>query len=114
MNGVTAQILTVVPVTSTLAAGNNAHSAPTASSVADDKHPAGGAQPASLATSSSGTGNEPSALGFISKPLLPANNSTVTGSSSPRPPVVTADGPGLAGSDGMRATFLVFAVAALL
>lgn len=102
MNGVSAQILTVVPVTSTLVV-DNPNLAETASSIADANSHAENAQSPS-----------PSSSGVTSKPMTPASNSPITGSTSSRPPVVTAGAPGLVGSDGMRVAFLVFAVGALL
>lgn len=104
MNGVSAQILTVVPVTSTQVVENHSDSAPTASSIVDANSHAGNAQPPSPESGSSSG----------SKSMIPAKNNPTTGSTSSRPPVVTAGAPGLVGSDGMRVAFLVFAVAALL
>lgn len=102
MNGVTAQILTVVPVTSavTLSAGAEAAS-PT------DAPPLGASawQPA-----------EASRSGLTSKPLVPppANGTAFAGSGSPRPHVVvTAGAPGLVAGDGVRAALFVFVLAAL-
>lgn len=106
MNGVSAQILTVVPVTSTLTVDSDPDSAQTASSIADANSHAGNAQPPSPESGSSSR--------VTSKPMIPANNSPITGPTSSHPPVVTAGAPGLIGSDGMRVSFLVFAVAALL
>lgn len=105
MNGVSAQILTVVPVTSTLVV-NNSDSAQTSSPIADANSHAGNTQ---LPSPESG-----SSSGVTSKPMTPASNHPTTGSTSSRPPVVTAGAPGLVGSDGMRVAFLVFAVGALL
>ncbi|KAL2291425.1 hypothetical protein FJTKL_12828 [Diaporthe vaccinii] len=143
MNGVSAQILTVVPVTSAVGVGNNVDSAPAPSSTADADPHAGSAQQAAAETGKSGAGNkslssthetsqphaapavasfdanawqstEPSRSGLTSKPILPANNTPATASTSSRPPVVTAGAPGLVGSDGTRVAFVVFALAALL
>ncbi|KAG6355175.1 hypothetical protein INS49_004256 [Diaporthe citri] len=128
MNGVSAQILTVVQVTSALGAGNNADSAPAPSSTADaDPHagvaqpppPGSGAHPHAAPTdapygATAWQSTEPSRSGLTSKPMLPAKNTPVTSSTSSRPPVVTAGVPGLVGSGGMRVAFFVFALAALL
>lgn len=143
MNGVSAQILTVVPVTSAVGVGNNVDSAPAPSSTADADPHAGSAQQAAAETGKSGAGDgplssthepahphaaptdasfdatawqttEPSRSGLTSKPMLPANDTPVTASTSSRPPVVTAGAPDLVGSDGTRVAFFVFALAALL
>lgn len=132
MNGVSAQILTVVPVTSSLTVDNHPGSAPKASFIADaaDSH-AGNAQPPSPESGNNlGAGKEslppthtpsttsqptePSKSGLTSKPIIHATNNPIAVSTSSRQPVVTAGAPGLVGSDGMRVAFLVFAVAALL
>lgn len=131
MNGVSAQILTVVPVTSSLTVDDHPGSAPKASFIADADSHAGNAQPPSPESGNNlGAGKEslppthtpsttaqptePSKSGLTSKPMIPATNNPIAVSTSSRPPVVTAAAPGLVGSDGMRVAFLVFAVAALL
>lgn len=81
MNGVSAQILTVIPVTSVLPAGGKA-------SPSDPPFDANAWQPA-------GAGNQ----------------TTVKGPSSSRLPVVTAGAPGVGSSDGVRVAFLVFVLA---
>jgi len=133
-NGVSAQILTVVPVTSTLAAGNGGNSLPTPPSTAEaGPHTGGAAPPPGAGNPPAQTPSNPHASptdtpvdatawqpteasrsGLDSQPTLPANSDTVTGSTSPRPPVVTAGAPGLAGSNGVHAAFFVFALIALL
>lgn len=140
MNGVPAQILTVVPITSAVAVDNSADAVSTPSSTAD----AGNAQPPPpVVGSDSGTGDEPVAplqtpshphasptdtpldatdwqptqpgrSDLTYEPVLPANNTTLTGSTSSRPAAVTAGAPGLAEIHGMRTAVFVFALAALL
>lgn len=102
MNGVTAQILTVVPVTSavTLSPDSNAASPTDA--------PPLGASAWQLA--------EASRSGLTSKPLVPppANGTAFAGPGSPRPhAVVTAGAPGLVADDGVRAALFVFTLAVL-
>lgn len=135
MNGVSAQILTVVPVTSALGVGNSAVAVPTPSSTAGADPYAGNGNSGAGKESLSSThdpshphatptdapfdatawqSTEPSRSGLTSKPMMPDKNTTVAGSTSSSPPVVTAGAPGLVGSDGMRVAFLVFALAAIL
>ncbi|KAL2291424.1 hypothetical protein FJTKL_12828 [Diaporthe vaccinii] len=124
MNGVSAQILTVVPVTSAVGVGNNVDSAPAPSSTADADPHAGSAQQAAAETGKSGAGNkslssthetsQPHAAPAVASFDANAWQSTEPTSTSSRPPVVTAGAPGLVGSDGTRVAFVVFALAALL
>lgn len=93
MNRVSAQILTVVPVTlSVLPVGKDASSVPT---------------PSHSQASPSGAAFDAKAW----QPTQPGNQTTVKGSTSSRLPVVTAGAPGFGGSDGVRLAFLVAAVA---
>ncbi|KAH8777490.1 hypothetical protein F5883DRAFT_695991 [Diaporthe sp. PMI_573] len=111
-NGISAQILTVVPVTSTLAAGNGGNSLPIPPSTAE-AGPHASPTDAPLKTTA-WQPTEASRSGLDSQPTLPASSDTVTASTSPRPSVVTAGALGLAGSNGVQAAFLVFALVALL
>lgn len=87
MNGVSAQILSVIPVTSALPVNKAPFDA------------------------NAWQAAEASRSGLTTKPMLPSNHTTVKGSTSSRLPVVTAGAPGIGSSDGVRVAFLIFVAA---
>ncbi|KAG8162357.1 hypothetical protein KVR01_008122 [Diaporthe batatas] len=93
MNGVTAQILTVIPVTSALPVGKASLSDATLEANAWQGAEAGGSDLAAA------------------PPIPPGNQTAAKGSTSSRLPVVTAGAAGVGSSDGVRAAFLVFVLA---
>ncbi|POS70113.1 hypothetical protein DHEL01_v211493 [Diaporthe helianthi] len=99
MNGVSAQILTVIPVTSALPVGNDGSSA----EAPDAPYDANSWQAA-----------EASRSGLTTKPMLPSNQTTAKDSTSSHLAVITAGAPGIASGAGIRVAFFVFVVALFL